>query len=112
MTQHHYLHHGMTNSARSYEGSQSGSSGEFCLPDSFSRWNAESFGRLSTTRATIIAVFCTLSSVFDVPVYWPILVMYFFVLLFLTMRRQIQSVSQRSRCYDLISDVPSSTTDT
>jgi hypothetical protein len=39
-----------------------------------------------------IAIFCTLSSIFDVPVYWPILVMYFFVLFFLTMRRQIQSV--------------------
>jgi hypothetical protein len=47
---------------------------------------------LSTTRATLIAIFCTLSSIFDVPVYWPILVMYFFVLFFLTMRRQIQSV--------------------
>jgi len=45
---------------------------------------------LSTTRATLIAIFCTLSSIFDVPVYWPILVMYFFVLFFLTMRRQIQ----------------------
>ncbi|KAF8653336.1 hypothetical protein AX16_004036 [Volvariella volvacea WC 439] len=45
---------------------------------------------LSTTRATIIALFCTTSEVFDVPVYWPILVVYFFVLFALTMRRQIQ----------------------
>ena len=30
---------------------------------------------------------------FDVPVYWPILVVYFFVLFLLTMRRQIQYVS-------------------
>ncbi|THH13257.1 hypothetical protein EW146_g6935 [Bondarzewia mesenterica] len=45
---------------------------------------------LSTTRATIISFFLTFSSVFDVPVYWPILVMYFFVLFILTMRRQIQ----------------------
>ncbi|KAG6902379.1 hypothetical protein C0995_000941 [Termitomyces sp. Mi166 len=45
---------------------------------------------LSSTRATIIALFCTLSEVFDVPVYWPILVIYFFVLFALTMRRQIQ----------------------
>ena len=29
---------------------------------------------------------------FDVPVYWPILVVYFFVLFALTMRRQIQYV--------------------
>jgi len=45
---------------------------------------------LSSTRATIIALFCTFSEAFDVPVYWPILVMYFFVLFVLTMRRQIQ----------------------
>lgn len=45
---------------------------------------------LSATRATLIALFCTFSEAFDVPVYWPILVMYFFVLFVLTMRRQIQ----------------------
>ncbi|KAJ6624304.1 retrieval of early ER protein Rer1 [Mycena sp. CBHHK59/15] len=45
---------------------------------------------LSATRATLIALFCTLSEVFDVPVYWPILVVYFFVLFALTMRRQIR----------------------
>jgi len=45
---------------------------------------------LSSTRATILALLCTFSEVFDVPVYWPILVVYFFVLFFLTMRRQIQ----------------------
>ncbi|TFK44890.1 retrieval of early ER protein Rer1 [Crucibulum laeve] len=45
---------------------------------------------LSATRATIVATFCTFSEVFDVPVYWPILVLYFFVLFALTMRRQIQ----------------------
>ncbi|THV05135.1 retrieval of early ER protein Rer1 [Dendrothele bispora CBS 962.96] len=45
---------------------------------------------LSSTRATIFALLCTLSEAFDVPVYWPILVVYFFVLFTLTMRRQIQ----------------------
>ncbi|RDB24837.1 Protein rer1 [Hypsizygus marmoreus] len=45
---------------------------------------------LSATRATLVALFCTTSEVFDVPVYWPILVIYFFVLFALTMRRQIQ----------------------
>ena len=93
MFRRHYLLHEMTNSARSYEGFRSGSFGEFWLPDLLLCRDAENFGRLSTTRATIIAIFCTLSSIFDVPVYWPILVMYFFVLFFLTMRRQIQSVS-------------------
>lgn len=48
--------------------------------------------RLSTTRATLISFFMTFSAVFDVPVYWPILVMYFCVLFVLTMRRQLQSV--------------------
>ena len=92
MIQRRYLHHGMTNSAPSYEGFQNGSFGESLLLDLFFCRNTENIGRLSTTRATIIATFCTLSSVFDVPVYWPILVMYFFVLFFLTMRRQIQLV--------------------
>ncbi|KAF8908046.1 retrieval of early ER protein Rer1 [Mucidula mucida] len=45
---------------------------------------------LSSTRATILAILATTSEVFDVPVYWPILVVYFFVLFALTMRRQIQ----------------------
>ncbi|KAI0062433.1 retrieval of early ER protein Rer1 [Artomyces pyxidatus] len=45
---------------------------------------------LSTTRSTLICFFLTFSEVFDVPVYWPILVMYFCVLFVLTMRRQLQ----------------------
>lgn len=48
--------------------------------------------RLSTTRATLISLFCTMFEVFDVPVYWPILVCYFFALFLMTMRRQIQYV--------------------
>jgi hypothetical protein len=52
------------------------------------RWS-----RLSVTRATLIALFCTTSEVFDVPVFWPILVVYFFALFILTMRRQIQCVT-------------------
>ncbi|KIJ51316.1 hypothetical protein M422DRAFT_26733 [Sphaerobolus stellatus SS14] len=45
---------------------------------------------LSTTRATLISLFCTMFEVFDIPVYWPILVCYFFALFLMTMRRQIQ----------------------
>lgn len=48
--------------------------------------------RLSSTRAVIISLLCTTSDMFDVPVYWPILVVYFCVLFALTMRRQIQYV--------------------
>ncbi|KAF8435017.1 retrieval of early ER protein Rer1 [Boletus edulis BED1] len=45
---------------------------------------------LSSTRSVIISLLCTSSDMFDVPVYWPILVVYFCVLFLLTMRRQIQ----------------------
>jgi len=45
---------------------------------------------LSGTRAVIISLLLTTSDMFDVPVYWPILVIYFCVLFALTMRRQIQ----------------------
>ncbi|KAI0776289.1 retrieval of early ER protein Rer1 [Trametes elegans] len=45
---------------------------------------------LSATRATLIAIVCSFFEMFDVPVYWPILVVYWFVLFLLTMRRQIQ----------------------
>ncbi|KAG6381942.1 Rer1 family-domain-containing protein [Boletus reticuloceps] len=45
---------------------------------------------LSATRSVIVSLLCTSSDMFDVPVYWPILVVYFCVLFLLTMRRQIQ----------------------
>lgn len=41
-------------------------------------------------RATTLAIFLTLFTVFDIPVFWPILLMYFIILFCLTMRRQIQ----------------------
>lgn len=45
---------------------------------------------LNATRAFLIALFCTFFSIFDVPVFWPVLVFYFIVLFSLTMRRQIK----------------------
>jgi hypothetical protein len=45
---------------------------------------------LSATRATLLAIATTTTRAFDVPVYWPILVVYFLLLFGLTMRRQIQ----------------------
>ncbi|KDN43791.1 Rer1-domain-containing protein [Tilletiaria anomala UBC 951] len=45
---------------------------------------------LSASQAILISLFCTFSSIFDLPVYWPILVVYFLLLFVLTMRRQIQ----------------------
>eukprot|EP01039_Chlorochromonas_danica_P008196 gene8196-9041_t len=41
------------------------------------------------TRATLIALVMTFFTVFDVPVFWPILLLYFIVLFFITMKRQI-----------------------
>ncbi|KAK8864453.1 hypothetical protein IAR55_001702 [Kwoniella newhampshirensis] len=44
----------------------------------------------NATKATAISLTCTLTRATDVPVYWPILVIYFLTLFGLTMRRQIQ----------------------
>ncbi|CAN1225548.1 Protein RER1B [Linum perenne] len=41
------------------------------------------------TKAFIVALVLTFFSVLDVPVFWPILVIYWIVLFFLTMRRQV-----------------------
>ncbi len=44
----------------------------------------------TTFKSICISILCTFSSIFDVPVFWPILVMYFITLFIVTMRRQIQ----------------------
>ena len=46
----------------------------------------------SATRAIAIALGCTMTRATDVPVYWPILLVYFLTLFGITMRRQIQCV--------------------
>lgn len=46
-------------------------------------------GRYSATKAVIFSIIASCIPVFDVPVFWPILVMYFFILMFITLRRQI-----------------------
>ncbi|XP_027055493.1 protein RER1-like isoform X1 [Pocillopora damicornis] len=42
------------------------------------------------TRAVVIAIACTFFEFFNIPVFWPILVMYFIVLFIITMKRQIK----------------------
>jgi len=54
------------------------------LPE-FKFWHA-------ATRATTIAFCCCWSEIFNLPVFWPVLVVYWLMLVFLTMRRQIQSM--------------------
>lgn len=44
----------------------------------------------SSMRATFIAFFCTFFRVFNLPVFWPVLVVYFITLFTVTMKRQIQ----------------------
>lgn len=45
--------------------------------------------RYSITKAFTVAFLMTFFSVFDVPVFWPILLCYWIVLFCLTMKRQI-----------------------
>jgi hypothetical protein len=44
----------------------------------------------SVTKSTFIALLCTFFELFNIPVFWPILVMYFITLFCLTMKRQIK----------------------
>jgi hypothetical protein len=41
------------------------------------------------TRAVAISFVCTWFAIFDVPVFWPVLVMYWIILFMLTMKKQI-----------------------
>jgi len=43
----------------------------------------------NTIRATIIAFVCAFIPIFDIPVFWPILLMYFIAITYLSMKRQI-----------------------
>lgn len=44
----------------------------------------------SGTKAVVIATICTFFEAFNIPVFWPILVMYFIILFVITMKRQIR----------------------
>lgn len=46
----------------------------------------------SATKATVIAFLCTFFEFFNIPVFWPILVMYFITLFCITMKRQIKVI--------------------
>jgi hypothetical protein len=47
-------------------------------------------GRYALTKAFVVAFVLTFFSIFDVPVFWPILLLYWIVLFVLTMKRQIR----------------------
>ena len=42
------------------------------------------------TKATVIATICSFIGFLNIPVFWPILVMYFITLFCVTMKRQIK----------------------
>lgn len=44
---------------------------------------------LACSKGVLTSIIMTFFSIFDVPVFWPILLLYFFVLFFMTMKRQI-----------------------
>ncbi|XP_031350699.1 protein RER1 isoform X2 [Photinus pyralis] len=44
----------------------------------------------SVSKSTLIALVCTFFECFNIPVFWPILVMYFITLFCITMKRQIK----------------------
>ena len=44
----------------------------------------------ASTRAVVIALFLAMFRMFDIPVFWPILLLYWFVLFFMTMKKQIE----------------------
>ncbi|XP_064460264.1 protein RER1-like isoform X2 [Ornithodoros turicata] len=44
----------------------------------------------SATKATLVGIFCTFFDAFNVPVFWPILLLYFITLFCITMKRQIK----------------------
>lgn len=51
---------------------------------------------ISGTKATLIALILTLFNIFDVPVFWPILLIYFIILFACTMRQQIKHMIRYS----------------
>lgn len=56
-----------------------------------------SFRRHAATKGILVAMVCTFFEAFNVPVFWPILVMYFIMLFCITMKRQIK-VTLRCCC--------------
>ncbi|ODQ67548.1 protein RER1 [Nadsonia fulvescens var. elongata DSM 6958] len=82
----HDTEEGLTNDGGA-EGGESSESGEF---RPFIRRLSEFKCWYNATRATTIGLFCTFFELFNVPVFWPILLMYFIILFTLTMKKQIQ----------------------
>ncbi|KAG9352949.1 hypothetical protein JZ751_017525, partial [Albula glossodonta] len=61
-----------------------------CLPSKMKSSGHLSGDCLSLSSGIVIAMICTFFEAFNVPVFWPILVMYFIMLFCITMKRQIK----------------------
>jgi hypothetical protein len=68
------------------------------LPE-FKFWHA-------ATRAIIIGFLCSWSEIFNLPVFWPVLVVYWLILVVLTMRRQIQHMLSKDTLPDVCQQSP------
>lgn len=55
----------------------------------------------SVTKSTVVAMICTLFDCFNIPVFWPILVMYFITLFCITMKRQIKVRNRRCTLFKI-----------
>lgn len=53
----------------------------------------------TATRAVVLAFLCSWSEIFNLPVFWPVLVVYWLILVVLTMRRQIQHMLSKKMEY-------------
>lgn len=54
--------------------------------------------RHAATKGILVAMVCTFFEAFNVPVFWPILVMYFIMLFCITMKRQIKVKMHTAAC--------------
>uniref|UniRef100_A0A667HRA0 Protein RER1 n=1 Tax=Lynx canadensis TaxID=61383 RepID=A0A667HRA0_LYNCA len=68
------------------------------LPE-FKFWHA-------ATKGILVAMACTFFEAFNVPVFWPILVMYFIMLFCITMKRQIKVSTRALRRWEVLSGEP------
>ena len=85
---HHYLPNPMKSSNLSSGDYQSLNFGETFIQTDVSK--KYQLHRFSMTRAVLIAMICTFFSMFNIPVFWPILVLYFIILFAITMKKQIK----------------------
>jgi hypothetical protein len=57
--------------------------------------------RHAATKGILVAMVCTFFEAFNVPVFWPILVMYFIMLFCITMKRQIKVKMSAPCCAEM-----------